>query len=185
MKIKSEILLGEIQKITENILHFAEHEMKELSDEKLNQKPAEDKWSIAECMEHLNRYGDYYIPLINEKINKSKTSAKEIFTTGWLGNKAAQDMLPKDGIIKNQMKTFKNMNPSFSEVNTNVLEEFTRQQKEILTIIEKAKTVDLNKNKIPITISRFIRFKLGDILRFLIFHNDRHFVQIKNVKKAL
>jgi len=48
----------------------------------------------------------------------------------------------------------------------------------------RASKVDLNKVKTGITISKLVRIKLGDILRVVIYHNDRHMEQIKGIRKS-
>lgn len=185
MKIQSEDLLNELREMTEGMIKLVEEDFSQLPAESLNQRPGEGKWSIAECLEHLNRYGTHYIPLVSDRISESKTEPTTLFKTGWFGNYSAQSMLPKGGEVKNAMNTFKNMNPSLSEVKDGVVQEFLRQQRNMLQLLNFAGQVDMNKVRIPITISRFIRFKLGDLLRFIIYHNYRHIEQAKRVRKTL
>ena len=52
---------------------------------------------------------------------------------------------------------------------------------ELLEIIEKAEKVNLRKVKIPLSISKIIRFRLGDALMYVIYHNERHMQQALNV----
>jgi hypothetical protein len=39
----------------------------------------------------------------------------------------------------------------------------------------------LRRVKIPISISKIIRLRLGDALLFVTYHNERHFQQIANL----
>ena len=43
--------------------------------------------------------------------------------------------------------------------------------------------IDLGKIKIPISIAPFVKIKLGDTLRFIVYHNERHIVQAQNILK--
>ncbi len=79
------------------------------------------------------------------------------------------------------MKTLKAMNPIHSQLNKEVVEEFIRQQKQLLELLEKAGNVDLQKIKTGISISKLIRLKLGDTFRFVIYHNERHVVQAQKI----
>jgi hypothetical protein len=186
MKIQSQTLLDEVRKMTEDIIAIVEGDFSKLTPEQLNQRPGEGKWSIAECLEHMNRYGDYYVPAIGDAISAAKDSSPSpSFKPGWFGNYSAQSMLPKEGKVTNAMNTFKDMNPSLSQVEDGVLEKFLRQQTSILRLISFSEQVNLNKVRVPITISRFIRFKLGDMLRFLVYHNHRHIIQAKKVREGL
>lgn len=69
------------------------------------------------------------------------------------------------------------MDPSGSDLGMEVLKEFEQQQFLMQELLEKSRNVDLMKIKIPLTISRWIRLRLGDILRIVIYHNERHIRQ--------
>ena len=71
-----------------------------ISTEKLNWRAEQDSWSVLECFEHLNLYGDFYIPEIKIKIESSKTQSKDNFKSGILGNYFAKSMLPKEKLNK-------------------------------------------------------------------------------------
>src|SRR5690606_40518190 len=72
-------------------------------------------WNILECYEHLNRYGDFYLPQIASKIKQSSTKSEPFFKPGFLGNYFANSMLPKDKL--NKMKTFKDKDPLNASLN--------------------------------------------------------------------
>jgi hypothetical protein len=41
--------------------------------------------------------------------------------------------------------------------------------------------VNLRKVKIPISISKIVRLKLGDALLFVVYHNERHMYQALSI----
>lgn len=176
MKIPSQQLLDELKKITEENIQFVENILKE-TDKKLNFRLSEKSWSILECLEHLNRYGKFYIPEISKRIKNSDTKSTEIFNSGILGNYFAKSMLPKEKL--NTMKTFKSMNPIHSTLDKSVLNEFITQQQQMIHLLNEAENIDLNKVKTSISITNLIQFKLGDTFRFVIYHNLRHIEQAK------
>lgn len=176
MKIPTLKLIDELQKITEENIQFVENLFNE-TDEKLNFRLSGKSWSILECIEHLNRYGKFYIPEISKRIENSDTKPTEIFSSGVLGNYFAKSMLPKEKL--NTMKTFKSMNPIHSKLDKNVLNEFIVQQKQMIHLLKEAKNIDLNKVKTSISISNLIKLKLGDTFLFVIYHNLRHIEQAK------
>jgi len=59
------------------------------------------------------------------------------------------------------------------------LTEFIAQQKQMIQLLNDAENVNLNKVKTSISISKFIKLKLGDTFRFVIYHNLRHIEQAK------
>jgi len=176
--MESAILLEELITMTKNNSDEVE-KLALLSFDKLNYKPNTETWSILECIEHLNKYGRFYIPEIREKINPSKHQSENRFKSGVLGSYFAKSMLPKEEL--NKMKTFKSMNPNNSKLDTAVLSEFRTQQNEILQLLETAKKVSLTKTKTSISISKLIKLRLGDTFRVVIYHNLRHIVQAKKL----
>lgn len=153
-----------------------------LPDQLLHTRPRPASWSILECIEHLNRYGYFYIPEITIKINTSQyQTPSTIFKSGYLGNYFAKSMLPKANL--NKMKAFNTMNPSNSHLNRDVLTVFIQQQDSLIALLEQAKTVNLNKTKTSISISKWIKLRLGDTLKIVIFHNLRHIIQAQNIIK--
>jgi len=152
----------------------------------LLQQPAAGKWSVAQVIEHLNSYGRYYLPLIQQALNTQSHQPSQDFRTGWLGNYFTKSMLPKeDGRISNKMKAPKDHRPSPHVDSLSTLQTFLEQEKLLLELLHKARTNNLNTIRIPISIAKFIKINLGDTFRFLIAHHQRHFVQVANTIEAI
>lgn len=167
-------LLQDLRARTQMHLEQAE-KLTALSTEQLNYKVNKESWSILECLEHLNLYGDFYIPELKHRIESSRTTAVAHFKSGYLGNYFANMMLPKGK--PNKMKTFKVMNPIGSTLNPYTISRFIAQQEQIIILLDKAQSIDLNKTKTAISISKFIKLKIGDTFRVVIYHNERHMAQ--------
>ncbi len=178
MKIQTNQLLEDLKNRTLRNIEKAK-EYQELSEEQLNWKENTEKWSVLECLEHLNLYGDFYLPEIKNKMAASTVSADATFKSGWLGNYFAMSMLPKEKL--NVMKTFKDKNPVGSDLDKSIIERFLSQQYTMLELLDKASSINLNKVKTGISISNWIKLKLGDTFRVVIYHNDRHIVQADKV----
>lgn len=159
-------------------------EFKNLAREELNQKPSAEKWSVLECIAHVNLYGTFYLKEFEQQIVNSKYTSEPNFKSGWMGNYSANSMLPKGEKIPMKMKTFKHMNPIFSKVEEGEIELFILQQKEFVNLLKKAREVSLTKTKCKLTIP-LLRFNLGDTLRFYAYHNIRHLLQAQNVLKII
>jgi len=150
----------------------------------LNWKPSKSSWSILECLEHLNLYGDFYLKEIEEKMLKGKTSEPvEVFKSGWFGNYFANALAPKQGAVTNKMKSPRDKVPDLSKLDKKTVGRFIKQQDHLLALLDQAKKVNLMKIKTSISISTFIKTRLGDTFRFLINHTDRHMIQTNKVVK--
>lgn len=179
MKVEKRVLIEDLMERCKKAIN-AVQSYRSLTDEQLNWKPNSERWSILECMEHLNCYGRFYIPEMKQKmIAGKKFGNRQDFKSGWLGNYFANSMLPKAQL--NKMKTFKSMNPAGSNLTRDALEEMLQQQKQLLDLLTEARVVDLVKIKTGVTISKWITLRLGDTFRVVIYHTQRHLVQMEQV----
>ena len=106
--MQSEVLIQTLLEQTKQIINQAE-KLKTYDLPTLTWRENETYWNILECLEHLNLYGDFYLPQIENKIQNSDTKTDFEFKSGLLGNYFAKTMLPKEKL--NKMKTFKDKNP--------------------------------------------------------------------------
>ncbi len=179
MRYQSQELLESLTKLTEkNIEKIREFFLKK--PEALYYRTNESSWNILECIAHLNIYGDFYLPEIERSILEAKSPSADFYSSGWLGEYFAQSMRPKE--IPNKMKTFKKSNPIYTEVSFQSLTTFLTQQEKMLNLLQQAKAVHLGKTRASISILP-IRLKLGDVLRIVIYHNQRHLKQAEQIFK--
>ena len=174
MQLKTTELLGQLAGATHKLIQDAENLLL-LPEEVLQQRPAHGGWNALECMEHLNLYGDFYLPEIRKRIRESRYGTTPFFKPGLLGDYFAKSMEP--GPAMKKMKTFKDKNPIRRKLEKETIERFIDQQNEMLELLHKAAAVDLNKTKTSITITTLLKLKLGDTLRFVVAHNRRHMAQ--------
>jgi hypothetical protein len=127
----------------------------------------------------LNRYGEFYLPEIQTRINRSRSKPEKYFRSGLLGNYFANSMLPKEKL--NKMKTFKVMNPIGSKLDIEVLDKFINQQRQTLDLLDSARNISLTKTRTSISISNLITLRLGDTFRVVVYHNQRHLKQASKV----
>ncbi|HRI59277.1 MAG TPA: DinB family protein [Saprospiraceae bacterium] len=174
-------LLESLHQQTEQFLRKAIGEWQMLPPEALAAQPSPAQWSAAQCLEHLNIYGRYYLPAIEKAIQEAQqkgSHSAEHFNPGWLGDYFAKLMRPKpDGHLKSKMKAPKNAVPSANPDPRAMLAEFIDQQEKLLQLLAAAGTVNLNRVRIPISIAPWLRLKLGDTFLFFTAHIERHLLQ--------
>lgn len=147
----------------------------------------EGEWCILECLEHLNLYGDFYLPEIEMRMmTADRNQPGRPFKSGWLGNYFAELMRVKAGKMK-KMKSPKDKNPALSPVKLpiTVINRFQKQQDTLLHLLEKCRNLDLVNTKCSISLSPYIKLRLGDTLRFYVYHIERHVIQANKVAKKL
>jgi len=181
-------LLQTVRDITQANIDYVSKYGKKLSDAQMSWSQNNATWNISQVLAHVNEYGNYYHPTIKKKIENTRfTSTKEAFISSPLGRSAWKSMkLGRANNVKRKFKAQKGYNPSndTSLITGNEVETFIEQQKDFLSIIDLAATVNLRRVKIPISISKIVRLRLGDALLFVTYHNQRHIQQIKNLRDA-
>lgn len=179
-KFKSEELLTDLKTDVQRIAEAGAF-FKSVDKNKLVYAPKDGKWSIVQILEHLNAYSRYYLPAIEASFSEKKTEKAAWFNSGFLGDYFTKSMKPTNVYeVKNKMKAMKAYTfPNSLNVDT-VMNEFAAHQEKLLQLLDTAQHVNLNEIRIPITLTRIVKLKLGDILRFLIAHEQRHMIQARN-----
>lgn len=181
---KTNEYLNDLTQIVEGIIQQVEEITRSHSQAQLAKRPAPERWSVLDCLEHLSLYGDFYLPVFEKTIDKGLQQGKkprEFYKPGWLGNYFVNSMRPKGSTIPNPMKTFKDKNPVLTSVPANAAERFLAQQKQLLALLTKAKRTDLKKLRIPTTLGSFPKISLGDGFAFVIAHEERHLLQAQRI----
>lgn len=178
-------LLDIAKRITQENIDWVRENLLHLSQEQLKWRPGVNQWNIDEVLAHLNIYGDYYHDVFRKKIENTRfTSTKEAFVSSPLGRSSWKSMkLGNAQNIKRKFKAVKGYNPMTDSglIRGHEVERFIEQQQNLLEILELAENVNLRRIKIPISISKIVRLRLGDAILFVIYHNERHVQQVKNI----
>jgi hypothetical protein len=69
-------------------------------------------------------------------------------------------------------------------LNTLTIDKFLKQQERLIQLLTDAQAIDLTKAKTPISLTKWIKLRLGDTLRFYVYHIDRHIIQAQNALKT-
>ena len=184
--IKSNILLDQLSTEIKGIIEEANLRFNDLRINQLVWKPGDNIWGINEVLEHVNLFGRYYLVEIQNKIDHANPSEKvndPLFRSGFWGKLITKSMgLDENQNVKMKMKTGKGYNPTIDQImNNEVFKEFIRQQEQLLHLLEAARNVNLKRIKIPVSIFKVLKRRLGDCFAFIVAHNKRHLVQAKRI----
>lgn len=182
---KTESLLSTLKKDVEQLQAASQH-LHNANAVKLTLAPEQGKWSATQCLEHLNIYNRYYLPAIETALDEAQKGQNAWFNPGTLGNYFTNMMSPKDIYEpKGKMKTFAAFKPAKALNVDAVFSEFDGHQQKLLDLLERAREYDLEAVRIPVSMTKMIKLKLGDTFRFLIAHEQRHMMQARNaIRKA-
>ena len=178
----SQTLLLDVIELTRLNINEVE-KLKTRTVEALNYRESENSWTALECIEHLNNYGRFYLPELQSVISKSMTQPSTDFKGSWLGRFFVKTIDPN--IKTKKMNTPKAMNPMGTSLSMEALDVFLAQQHQLLGILDQAKSVNLDEVKTKIALSKLIKLRLGDTLKFLVLHNQRHINQANRILNSM
>jgi hypothetical protein len=183
--MKSTELLSQVRSITLADLDVLNVRFVSLSDQQLKWKSNESSWSIQEVFAHLNKFAIYYHDTFKKCILKTRfKTPSENFISSPLGRSAWASMkLGNAYNVKRKFKAQRLNNPMFEKslISGNDTADLINHLNDLNYIFDLSSTVNIRKVKIPISISKIIRFRLGDALLYVVFHNQRHIQQAINI----
>lgn len=161
-----------------------------ISDAQLNERPAPEEWSIAECIAHLNLVGRQMLPRIDEGIERARLKGWlavgpfEYDRIGnWVVRMAGADRLPP----RRKMKAPKIYVPSPREtwLVSTTAPRFFALQDELIERVERANGIDLRRLRIASPVTPLLRLSLGQWFALLAGHQRRHLWQAGQVKRRV
>ena len=178
MKANQQALLQELLQLTESASESL-NKFRDLTLSQLNFKKTQETWSILECIEHLNLYGKFYLPELEKAlISSSKVGRDNIYESSFLGDFFVDSIRAGN---KKKMKATQAMTPVQSDLSVTTIDLCIKQMDLLKALLNQAKERDLVKMKTPISLTRFLKLRLGDTIRFLVYHNERHMQQAERV----
>ncbi|MFD2247518.1 DinB family protein [Pontibacter ruber] len=176
--VSKEQLLRRLEDTVEQHLQETVSIFQNLPEDDLLKPAANGGWSIAACLAHLNSYGNFYLPRIKAGVAGQKGKpADATFRSSWIGRFFIGMMDPATGNRK--YKAIAAHLPPADLDAYAVVREFIRQQEELLLCLRSCQHVNLNSTRIPTSVLSWLYLKLGDVLQFLIAHNQRHLLQAR------
>lgn len=156
-----------------------------LSNEQLNWKPSEEKWSIAEVLEHLNLVNASYEKILSNSANGTSdmgwTSNLGFFVT-FMGNMIYRSVEPTRA---KKITTFPIWVPAQSNIQSDVIEEFVQHQQALKKLIAESKPLLEKDITIPSPANRYVVYKLRKAVEIVVSHEERHLNQALEVKSLL
>lgn len=149
-------------------VHRCEKQFRSLDESHLNEASVTQGWSIGQCIWHLNSYSNYYLPLLEN----ARSNNHAAFRSGWLGAWFTKLMQPGNS----RFKAFQKHVPPLRVSGQQEVALFIKDQLRLLQWIESADDATLNA-RIPISISGMVKLKAGDVVAFLVAHQERHLQQ--------
>lgn len=157
-----------------------------LSDAQFNWRPGKDRWSIAECLQHLNVGVSKTLPAFDRAIGEGRAKGKRSpgpFRYGWFSRWMVASMEPPP---RWRMRA-----PSILRIPTGatyrlaeVLPEFTAVRDRLAERVRHSDGLDLAHIRTISPVNRLLRLPLGAYFDFILAHDRRHLWQARQVRTA-
>lgn len=154
----------------------------QLPETALQYKPSDSGWSISEIYHHLNLVNGPCISEILKKMNRTQEMETDFFKTSWVADWVYEKVKPKEngGLFRIGTTKYLRLFPEDTHPQK-PLKDFLEHQDTLHDILNHSSTCNLQKLRIPFFFMKTFHFRLGDTLRLLVAHNERHMLQARKV----
>jgi len=177
--------LGEVKQELLDARERARRLSEGVSDTLWATTPGPGRWSIAECVIHLNITSERFIPIVDDAIREGRemgvlaTAPLRRDLVGWL---LAKWLEPP---YRMRSKTTAPFVPGRIEPMADVLERFDYLQGELLVRIDRAQGLPLERLRVVSPFNAKVRYNLYSAFRLLPVHQRRHLWQAENIRAQL
>lgn len=151
----------------------------------LNWKPTEKSWSIAQCLDHLITTHSLYFPEFERLAADGDDPSfweRVSPVSGLFGRFLIKAMRPEN---PKKMKTSAKAEPSKSEINAGIIEQFADHQRQMIEHIRNIPAgIDPVKTIITSPLMGLVTYSLDDAYTVLAVHSQRHLGQAKRVAET-
>jgi hypothetical protein len=170
-------IAGEAEKNSE----IARQLFSDLSEAQLNWKPAPEKWSIAQCLEHLavatNKFRPYFSGAI---ASAKKTNSHPVYHPSLMGGWLIKYVSPESPRKLRAPKIFR---PGDASNVRGSLASFLEEQEHFVQFVRKAEGIDYNKSRLRSPVTPLMRYSLADAFVITVVHAQRHLAQARRVRE--
>lgn len=157
-----------------------------LTPEQLTSRPDPAKWSIAECLAHLNLSAEIVqskVAAAMERGRKDNLLANGPFGLGFLGKALVWWAEPPP---KFRIPAPKSIAPKIEAADpAKIVDDFFRLQDEWARLLREAEGLDQKKIKVPALFPGLPALRLCAPIPWMLAHERRHLWQAENVKREL
>lgn len=176
----------QIQRI--NVLQNQLQAYKSMEKSKLIKRPTPKSWSVVEVMVHMVIAQNSYLSKIEGSIAETSTKRTKVseLKASAIPAYLIKRFPPQAGKIKMKMKTSKKFNPLLELTNINdadvqtIFSDLEKALDQLKNWVQHYRTEAISLRKFNSAIGPIVRFNLPEACEFILCHNERHFLQMKN-----
>ena len=180
----TKITVGEAIREIERVTSEVTDDFGSLTPAQLNWKPAPDRWSVGECLEHLitsnSRYFDIVDAILAGRYSNPVLGRIPGYP-GMCGRMLVNAVSPQTA---RRVKTMAVFEPARSTVDADEVARFSEHQGRLVECIRKSEGLSLQKTIVASPATSMIVYSLLDAWRLIAAHEVRHLEQARKVAAA-
>jgi hypothetical protein len=160
----------------------AEELARDLDDERLNWRPDEHSWSVAQCLDHLNVASRVYLGPMGEALERARRKGavrRGPIRPGPFGRWFVANLEPPP---KRGLPAPKKIVPALRKGKAEVMEEWRREQAAVRDLLREAAGIDLNGTRFANPFIPLVRFSVGTGFQVIAAHQRRHLWQAGRIR---
>lgn len=156
-----------------------------LSEARFNWRPAPNRWSIAECFDHLNLTARAFVPAIDAALRDAR--ARKLDSPGPFSYSLFERMFraSNEPPVRVRFRAPKALTPTPAKPLDAVLAEFMDWQRKIVEQVRSADGFHLARAQARSPVFAPLRWSLGSLFAITLAHERRHIWQARQVRNAL
>jgi len=176
--------IDDFRKQFEQISADADALVTPLGEEQFVWKPGPNRWSIAECLEHMNATARAYLPAIDEGIAdaiRHGAYAEGPFQYHLIGRIFSRLMEPP---ARFRMRASIDKQPGPERPKRETLAGFRAYQVQYVDRLRQANGIDLSRSCVRSPLASWIRIPLGSAFASMAAHERRHLWQARRITQT-
>lgn len=153
----------------------------ELTTGQLQWRPA-GKWSIAECLDHLNN-AERMLPRFDRKLAEARAAGgvrRWPYRSGWIAGLYIRSVEPP--VRRLRFRSPRAFRPLPEAELSVALPRFLRLQEDLARRVEESEGVDVSRVRMSSPVVRRFKMSMAEWFAFLAAHQRRHLWQARNVR---
>ncbi|MDT8322572.1 MAG: DinB family protein [Bacteroidota bacterium] len=159
----------------------AQDVFRDVNEDVASQRPIPGRWSMAECVAHLNITGEPYLEHLAEVMNEAErrdVPRRRTHRPGAIARWLTRTLEPP---YRLRVKTFTRFEPQAGAGLVQTLNMFEKQQQQFVALIDRMQEQGVPLIRVASPVQPLLRLFPDDWLRFLAAHARRHLWQAEQV----
>lgn len=155
-----------------------------LSTPQMSWRRDPDSWSILECVAHMNRTIDSYLPIIDQAVERGRALGRVVRnrTRGTLlGRWLIRSIEPP---VRTRFRAPKIFQPRTGITTETVVSDFFRLRRSVRESMVRADGLDLGRIRIASPALKLLQLNLSQAFNLITAHDRRHLSQARGVRRS-